>query len=385
MVEHRTTKTSTKLVAVACLAGLLAAQDHKQSASQPPRGKGCEIEMIDPALVTREMLLARTAPLIIRGGAADWPALERWDKDRLRAEHGGDIFRADPWNANVTLGAILDGPRDRYFMGHLLTEGGCYDSVYRQYSPTLEDLADDYKIPAWGRPMSNSQVIQMGVGSGRTIGVPPEHHPSSWFALVFGRKRWALRPPVGYDPLVQNVSAHIWYEQNVFTDSEKQKEQQKEPGERLPEDVPGHVIQNDCLIVDDVPEGVLLCDQQPGDIMWTPSWWWHETCALEEYSIGLGAVTWDESSGAEFDLARIDQVCGDKRNPTTGPFKLENASDPALGAGEPVLTVWHEAWDGTQLSNKHTGSDERWSVERIDERLADEMDEEEERQEEDEL
>ena len=47
---------------------------------------------------------------------------------------------------------------------------------------------------------------------------------------------------------------------------------------------------NSCLIADDVPEDVLLCDQQPGDIMWTPSWWWHETCALEEYSIGVGAV-----------------------------------------------------------------------------------------------
>jgi len=322
MVEHRTTKTSTKLVAVACLAGLLAAQDHKQSASQPPRGKGCEIEMIDPALVTREMLLARKAPLIIRGGAADWPALERWDKDKLRAEHGGDIFRADPWNANITLGAILDGPRDRYFMGHLLQEGGCYDSVYRQYSPTLEDLADDYKIPAWGRPMA---TFQMGVGSGRTIGVPPEHHPSSWFALVFGRKRWALRPPVGYDPLVQNVSSHIWYDQS----GANLKEQQKDPDP---------VLQKNCLIVDDVPEGVLLCDQQPGDIMWTPSWWWHETCALEEYSIGIGAVTCDETLEG-----RIDEPCSDKRTQTAGQFTLENAANPALGAGKPAWTVLPQA------------------------------------------
>jgi len=311
-----------KLVVVACLAGrLLAAQGHDlfPAASQPPREKECEIEMIDPARVTREMLLARKAPLIIRGGAADWPALERWDKDKLRAEHGGDIFRADPWNANITLGAILDGPRDRYFMGHLLQEGGCYDSDSRQYSPTLEDLADDYKIPAWGRPMA---TFQMGVGSGRTIGVPPEHHPSSWFALVFGRKRWALRPPIGYDPLVQNVSPHIWYDQSG-------QEQLKEPDP---------VIQKNCLIVDDVPEGVLLCDQQPGDIMWTPSWWWHETCALEEYSIGIGAVTCDETLEG-----RIDEPCSDKRTPTAGQFTLENAANPALGAGKPAWTVLPQA------------------------------------------
>ena len=370
MVEHRTTTTSAKIVAVACLAGLLAAQDHEHfpAASQPPREKECEIEMIDPARVTREMLLARKAPLIIRGGAADWPALERWDKDKLRAEHGGDIFRADPWNANITLGAILDGPRHRYFMGHLLQEGGCYDSEFRQYSPILEALADDYEIPAWGRPMS---TFQMGLGSGRTIGVPPEHHPSSWFALVFGRKRWALRPPVGYDPLVQNVSTHVWFDQ--FMNGPEEQNLQQEPDPVIDQ-------RNNCLIVDDVPKDVLLCDQQPGDIMWTPSWWWHETCALEEYSIGLGAVTSDDSSEG-----RIDQDCSDKRTPTSGQFNLENAVNPALGAGEPAWTVWPGALGGmgdTQHSNEHTGNGdgEDW----LDERRADEMDEDE-RHEEDEL
>ena len=25
--------------------------------------------------------------------------------------------------------------------------------------------------------------------------MPPENHPSSWFAVIKGRKRWVLRPP----------------------------------------------------------------------------------------------------------------------------------------------------------------------------------------------
>ena len=36
----------------------------------------------------------------------------------------------------------------------------------------------------------------------------------------------------------------------------------------------------------------LECVQQPGDVIWVPNDWWHETCGLDEYSIGIGGVTY---------------------------------------------------------------------------------------------
>jgi len=36
----------------------------------------------------------------------------------------------------------------------------------------------------------------------------------------------------------------------------------------------------------------LVCDQQEGEVVWLPNGWWHETCGLEGYSIGIGGITY---------------------------------------------------------------------------------------------
>ena len=79
-------------------------------------------------------------------------------------------------------------------MGHAVyPPEGCYSDPWRPYSPMLFGaLGDDYSLPAYLNPMS---TFQMGMGSGSGIGVPPENHPSSWFAAISGRKRWVLNPP----------------------------------------------------------------------------------------------------------------------------------------------------------------------------------------------
>ena len=35
------------------------------------------------------------------------------------------------------------------------------------------------------------------------------------------------------------------------------------------------------------------CDQPPGSIMWIPAGWVHETCGLDVYSVGMGALSFD--------------------------------------------------------------------------------------------
>ena len=78
-------------------------------------------------------------------------------------------------------------------MGHVLQEGSCYADPWRPYTPLLMGkMRDDYYIPDQFLPMS---TFQMGVGRGKSVGVPPEDHPSSWFAMVSGVKRWIVHPP----------------------------------------------------------------------------------------------------------------------------------------------------------------------------------------------
>lgn len=37
----------------------------------------------------------------------------------------------------------------------------------------------------------------------------------------------------------------------------------------------------------------ITCDQPPGTVMWVPPGWHHETCALDEYSVGMGGLTFE--------------------------------------------------------------------------------------------
>jgi len=109
----------------------------------------------------------------------------------------------------------------------------------------------------------------MGVGSGYGIGVPPENHPSSWFAVIKGKKRWVLRPP---DAGTSRSGG---------------------PGTEPPGVMQRWRDPSGLCMPASKPVDALHCDQAEGDVIWVPDYWWHETCGLEEYSIGMGALTYD--------------------------------------------------------------------------------------------
>ena len=96
--------------------------------------------------------------------------------------------------------------------------------------------------------------------SGRGTGIVPEDHPSAWFAVIKGRKRWAFHPPNRL-----RLPNH-WA--GVFT----------ERG------------QGSCAIPQ-LYTSTVLCDQPPGSIVWTPPGWYHETCTLDDFTIGIGALS----------------------------------------------------------------------------------------------
>jgi hypothetical protein len=157
---------------------------------------------------------------------------------------------------NEELGTLL-AQNGRYHMGHLVWPADdCYAERFRPYSPFLNATGADYEVPAYLQPM---KTFQMGIGTGEGIGVPPEDHPSAWFAAVVGRKRWILTPPGPQPP--RAMATH----QGCHVDRKTTISQ--------------------------------TCDQQEGDILWVPDFWWHETCGLDSYSVGIGGITY-EGAGA---------------------------------------------------------------------------------------
>ena len=138
----------------------------------------CDLESVDHAEVTREMLMAAKKPFMIKGMTDDWKAHTTWAKDEMLRLHSGEPFQLHA-NNNASLGDLLAW-NGKYHMGHAVyPPTSCYSDPWRPYSPMLRGaLKDDYYLPRYLGPMV---TFQMGVGSGYGIGVsaPGYSHCSS--------------------------------------------------------------------------------------------------------------------------------------------------------------------------------------------------------------
>ena len=197
-----------------------------------------------------------TEPFLISGLMSNWSALDDWKPHNILRAHGGAPYHLHS-TYNKSLAELL-AVHGKYHMGHAVyPTRACYSDPWRPYSPFLfRELAGTYHLPSYFFPMS---TFQMGIGYGHGVGVPPENHPSSFFALVVGRKRWLLHPDT-----------------------------ETEPPEMMPKSGPGQCVPRAGMM----RRSSLDCTQQPGEVIWVPDFWWHETCGLDEFSAGLGGITY---------------------------------------------------------------------------------------------
>ena len=56
-----------------------------------------------------------------------------------------------------------------------------------------------------------------------------------------------------------------------------------------------------------IPKGSFLVDHEPGDVVWVPDYWWHETCGLDKWNIGVGGVTYPGSAHEAFPPCTSDK------------------------------------------------------------------------------
>jgi len=226
----------------------------------------CEFAtIIDHKAVNRTWLLSQEAPVLIRGATDGWAGRSKWQLESM-IETYGDAYYHVEHSGNVPLGALLRRS-GKYNMGHMVWPADeCYAETFRPYSPFLQTTAADYEVPHYLHPM---RTFQMGIGTGEGIGVPPEQHPSAWFSAVIGRKRWILTAPGPQPPTAMRNSPGCHVARKATTS--------------------------------------LTCDQLAGDTLWVPDFWWHETCGLDAYSVGIGGITYE---GAEKVFAGEQRSCG---------------------------------------------------------------------------
>ena len=241
----------------------------------------CDLPSIHFNQLNRTFLMEADIPFIIKGVSENWTSSNGgWSYDTLLKNHGDDIFHLHPHGSN-TFKDFMEQP-GRYVMGHALyPPGSCYSDPWRPYSPAmLGSLKNEYSIPEMLTPIS---TLQIGMGQGRGVGVPPENHPSSWFALMSGRKRWVVRPP------------------NSGTS------RNGGPGTEPPQSMNNRNPRSpDVCVPDFKPLDALHCDQKEGEILWLPNFWWHETCSVGDFTMGVGGLTTDDCCPEEIQYETFD-------------------------------------------------------------------------------
>jgi hypothetical protein len=130
-------------------------------------------------------------------------------------------------------------------------------------SELLRGLMDDIG----GGPPAVSHIIKGGgssaVFTGQSVGggLTMHQHGEAWIGQVGGRKLWFLQPPDDFYPLSTDPNSE--YGSCSYIDVVKDNE--------------------------DARRRTIACVQSEGEVLWLPELWWHGTCALDAWTIGVGA------------------------------------------------------------------------------------------------
>ena len=129
----------------------------------------------------------------------------------------------------------------------------------------LTDLRSEYAPPDFLESASQCRVFSFGGGQ---RGVQMMQHGVAWLSLVSGAKLWHVAPP------------HV-----------------PRPSDRHCGD--GGLVDHELAARESVTHCLLL----PGETIVVPQDWWHATCNLDPYTIGIGGQLWRPGMAKTFESA----------------------------------------------------------------------------------
>lgn len=137
-----------------------------------------------------ERYAAFGAPVIIEGLGRDWPAQDRWRKDKFLQNYGETEVSFLQSGKSLSVGSYVARFNDASYDGNYLFDLGVLIST------TLNTRAD-YWIPEWfdeeyWSPADHVQHFYLGP---KGSGVDFHSHPSAVNVLVYGVKKWYFLPP----------------------------------------------------------------------------------------------------------------------------------------------------------------------------------------------
>jgi len=210
-------------------------------------------------------------PVIIEGGAKDWPCVGKWSLEYFKKLHGEDEIlvvdskHIDEDYEKMTLADLINNIRDG---------GSKYYRFYPLLSEHPEHLVDmDYN---WLREAKHDNVyfesFQAFIGGKGTESPLHNAMAPNLFIQVYGEKRWSLishhhTAIVDPDPI-----------RNIYRGAPFRKDNYPfnpfKPSYEKPYELYKYVDRYDFVL-------------KPGDILWNPPFWWHAV-VNESDSIGIG-------------------------------------------------------------------------------------------------
>ena len=268
----------------------------------------CSLETVAHESVTRDWIFRRTEPVLIAGATEGWAAHKNWDLAKIMEEKG-DVPFLDCESGGLSEDHcfISDGRKVLTLREHL-SSGTTYG--LNPVGQTLfKHIAPDLTLPhyVFPHPIENVSAgptmeellgykLNLGMGNSKCLGVQPEAHGVGWFVQIKGRKRWVLTPPSQNMPRGSSRSSD---------DDDRAMDR----GGGIPEDAMRREAPfGRCCVprAERLAEGAHVCDVPLGTILWTPRGWWHETCGLDVYNIGIGG----DPAGMEAECPAIIEAPG---------------------------------------------------------------------------
>lgn len=234
------------------------------------------------AMSPEELAEALTVPHVVSGLMSNWSALEEWSTaERFAARFGQHQLQTRRFVSlrekdvvTKSVAWVAENARDWHTV---IVESAKFNT--EEENGFMDDLQRDYDVPELLLRTTGTRVLGFGGG----LGVRMANHGFAWLGVVAGAKRWYVAPP------------HV---------------------EKPPEPVCG--CKHGCiggadedryenLEVEDLGDAVGVCEQRVGEVMIVPTAFWHATCNLEPYTIGIGAQ--DSCGLARCEVNGVEQFC----------------------------------------------------------------------------
>lgn len=219
----------------------------------------------------RKKYLRQNKPVIIRGGAKDWPAVGKWDLDFFSKNFGDEVQPNIPTSGEEIFAKKQSGEKVDYYKLSDLQDSANKDKFYANFSPLVhkyKSLRDELKLD-WLRQLqdkySSLMMYQLFMGAkGKKTDLHSEIS-SNLFVMISGVKKWAMCSPQYNEFLEIPISREPCFHSPV------------------------NFIEKTHL---DIAQKInyFEFDLYEGDILFVPPYFWHQV-VNETQSVGL-AIKW---------------------------------------------------------------------------------------------